>query len=400
MSTCYIGKSIASGTVCAPPSKSYAHRLLLAAFLSRKQVTISNIELSNDISATIDCIQTLGGQVSVAGHSVTVSATSGDAPAVLDCRESGSTLRFMIPVALAMRSNATFTGTEKLFSRGLGEYEKIFSSQGIRYAKSASSLSVNGRLCSGSFNIDGSISSQYITGLLFALPLLDGDSCITITPPIQSRPYIDITLDVLQRAGVKAYMEGCRIDIPGGQSYNLGDCSVEGDWSNAAFLDIYNYLGGKVQIEGLNTQSLQGDKIYREYFEKLSQGRCTIDLANCIDLGPVLFTMAAIKHGARFENTARLRIKESDRVSDILQELAKVGAKSVCGDNFVEIEPFVADNLKKEIIFSSHNDHRLAMSLSALASTIGARIDGCEAVAKSFPDFYNVLKHLNIDVRN
>lgn len=399
MSTCYIGKSIASGTVCAPPSKSYAHRLLLAAFLSRKQVTISNIELSNDISATIDCIRALGGQVSVAGHSVTVSATSGDAPAVLDCRESGSTLRFMIPVALAMRANATFTGTEKLFSRGLGEYEKIFSSQGIRYAKSASSLSVNGRLCSGSFNIDGSVSSQYITGLLFALPLLDGDSCITITPPIQSRPYIDITLDVLQRAGVKAYMEGCRIDIPGGQSYCLADCSTEGDWSNAAFLDIYNYLGGKVQIEGLNTQSLQGDKIYREHFEKLSQGRCTIDLANCIDLGPVLFTMAAIKHGACFENTGRLRIKESDRVGDILQELSKAGVKAVAGDNFVEIEPI--DNIPAPgIVFDSHNDHRLAMSLSALASTVGARIDGCEAVAKSFPDFYNVLKHLNIDVRN
>ncbi len=400
MSSCYIAKSLAAGTLCAPPSKSYAHRLLLAAFLSGKQVTISNIDLSNDINATIDCIRTLGAEVNIGEQHVTVKPAAGSASGALDCRESGSTLRFMIPVAMALRSSAVFTGTEKLFSRGLGEYEKIFSSRGIQYSKTPSSLSVKGRLESGSFNIDGSISSQYITGLLFALPLLNGDSSIVIEPPFQSKPYIDITLDVLQRSGIKATMSGCRIDIPGNQKYNLSDCRVEGDWSNAAFMDIYNYLGGKVQIEGLNPLSLQGDKIYKELFAKLSSGRCTIDIADCIDLGPVLFTLAALKHGARFENTARLRIKESDRVGDILRELAKAGAKAVAGDNYVEIEP-IGDTLPEAgIIFDCHNDHRLAMSLTALASTFGAGIEGCEAVAKSWPGFYNELKHLHIDVRN
>ena len=151
---------------------------------------------------------------------------------------------------------------------------------------------------------------------------------------------------------------------------------------------------------GLNPRSLQGDKIYKELFEKLSAGRCTIDIADCIDLGPVLFTLAALKHGARFENTARLRIKESDRVGDILQELAKAGAKAFAGDNYVEIEPIGSKLPVAEIIFDSHNDHRLAMSLTALASIFGAGIDGCEAVAKSWPGFYNELKHLHIDVRN
>ena len=404
MSRCHIAKSIARGAASAPASKSYAHRLLLAAFLSGRRTIVHNIDLSNDIAATIDCIKALGGAVQIDGRSVTVSRGETEPGCVLPCRESGSTLRFTIPAALALCSRATFTGTAKLFSRGLGEYEKIFAGQGILYTLGEDSLSVEGNLKAGTFSIDGSTSSQYVTGLLFALPLLEGDSVIEIVPPVQSRPYIDITLDVLRQAGVKAQFEGNTLKVPGSQDYCLPETTVEGDWSNAAFLDFYNHIGGKVTVEGLRKDSLQGDKVYKDLFSRLDAGHCTIDIGNCIDLGPVLFTMAAIKQGASFTNTARLRIKESDRIADIIAELEKVGASAVVEDNSVEIIPapesFITSLSQKSIIFDSHNDHRLAMSLTALASMFGASIDGCEAVAKSFPRFFEVVKSLNVDVRN
>ena len=404
MSRCHIAKSTASGTVCAPPSKSYAHRLLLAAFLSAKPTRIGNIDLSDDISATIGCIEALGASVSISGREATVAHLSAGECRPLECRESGSTLRFMIPVALAKCGKGYFTGSTKLFSRGIGEYRKLFDKQRICFSQSGNSLTVEGELKSGTFTIDGATSSQYITGLLFASPLLQGDSTIVVTPPVQSRPYIDITLDVLRMAGIEARFDNNEISVPGNQTYRLPDCSVEGDWSNAAFLDIYNHLGGKVTVTGLNPQSLQGDRVYRELFRKLDDGYCTIDIGNCIDLGPVLFCLAAVKHGARFVNTARLRIKESDRVSDILCELKKIGVNATAEDNSVDIKPISEAGLAalecKSVVFSAHNDHRLAMSLAALASIFGATIEGSEAVSKSYPGFWEDVKHLNIDICN
>lgn len=402
MSVCHIAKGVARGVVMVPPSKSYAHRLLLAAFLSGRKVTVDNVELSNDISATIDCIRALGAKVDISGKAVTIEPGAATGTP-LNCRESGSTLRFMIPVALALTGKADMTGTEKLFSRGIGEYEKIFKVQGIHYELGANSLRAAGGLSGGIYQIDGSTSSQYVTGLLFALPLLDCDSEIWITPPVQSRPYIDITLDVIRMAGVKVKIDGNHIYIKGGQHFCLKDCTVEGDWSNAAFMDIYNYLGGDVTMLGLKPHTLQGDKRYRRLFPQLNEGWCEIDLGNCIDLGPVLFTLAAMKSGARFVNTARLRIKESDRITDIVCELEKVGASAVVGENTVDIKPIPAERLAtlaaENIIFDAHNDHRLAMSLAALATTIGASLDGYKSVAKSYPGFFEDLKSLGIDVK-
>lgn len=403
MSICHIAKSIACGRVAAPPSKSYAHRMLLAAFLNGKRTVVDNIDLSNDILATIGCIRALGGKVNVEMNRAIISDNKDNTHCnVLPCGESGSTLRFMIPVALALSGCAEFTGTAKLFSRGIGEYEKIFAEQGIEYELGDSYLRVKGRIKSGTFTIDGATSSQYITGLLFALPLLEGDSKIAISPPVQSRPYIDITLDVLRKAGIKATLSDNTISIPGGQHFNLPDCKVEGDWSNAAFLEFFNHIGGNVTVEGLNPDSLQGDKIFRQHFNSLESGFCTIDIGNCIDLGPVLFTMAAIKRGAKFVNTARLRIKESDRITDIVSELEKIGSHAIIDSNSVVIEPAPQATLKAleggKTTFCSHNDHRLAMSLTALSSIFGGSIDGCEAVAKSFPRFFDQIKVLNIGV--
>ena len=403
MSVCHISKGVARGVAMVPPSKSYAHRLLLAAFLSGNRVTIDNVDLSNDILATIDCITALGASVQVDGSKVTVES-GNRSEGTLPCRESGSTLRFMIPVALALQGKVSLSGTPKLISRGIGEYEKIFQDQMIAYTIGTDSIEAEGRLYGGLFHIDGSISSQFITGLLFALPLLDDDSEIWITPPVQSRPYIDITIDVLRKSGIKVRMDGNHIFVPGKQKFELYDCTVEGDWSNAAFLDIYNHIGGDVTLLGLNPNTLQGDKIFRRHFVALGKGWCEIDLGNCIDLGPVLFTLAAIKHGARFTNTARLRIKESDRISDIVSELEKAGAGAIVGENSVEIKPVPKQRRatldKENITFDSHNDHRLAMSLTAMATMFGANLTGCESVSKSYPGFFEEIKRLGIEVKD
>lgn len=403
MKYCRIHKSIAGGTVAAPPSKSYAHRLILASFLASLEKdagmqTVSNIALSEDIKATLDCVNALGCEFSFDGNSVSMpgNSLSTSDRIVLECNESGSTMRFMLPVALALAGNAVVKGTPKLLSRGLGVYTNIFDEQGIVYSSDNNSLSAKGKLKSGVFRIDGSISSQFVTGLLFALPLLENDSRIEILGELQSRPYVDITIDVLKRYGICVRFEENTILVPGGQHYRPADSVCPADWSNAAFLDFFNYIGGKVDVTGLDSDSLQGDRIYKECFRMLDNGFCTIDVKNCIDLGPVLFTMASIKHGATFVNTRRLRIKESDRVADICTELAKTGADFRIEENSVTIKPGTLTDQTPEIEFDSHNDHRLAMSLAVLASVFGATVKDCGAVAKSFPDFFEKIQKLDI----
>lgn len=403
MKYCRIHKSIAGGTVAAPPSKSYAHRLILASFLASLEKdagmqTVSNIALSEDIKATLDCVNALGCEFSFDGNSVSMPSNSLSTSdrIVLECNESGSTMRFMLPVALALAGNAVVKGTPKLLSRGLGVYTNIFDEQGIVYSSDNNSLSVKGKLKSGVFKIDGSISSQFVTGLLFALPLLENDSRIEIMGELQSRPYVDITIDVLERYGISVRFEDNAILVPGGQHYHAVDSVCPADWSNAAFLDFFNYIGGKVNVTGLDSDSLQGDRVYKECFRMLDNGFCTIDVKNCIDLGPVLFTMASIKHGATFVNTRRLRIKESDRVADICTELAKTGAEFRIEENSVTIKPGTLTDQTPEIEFDSHNDHRLAMSLAVLASVFGATVKDCGAVAKSFPDFFEKIQKLDI----
>lgn len=403
MKYCRIHKSIAGGTVAAPPSKSYAHRLILASFLASLEKdagmqTVSNIALSEDIKATLDCVNALGCEFSFDGNSVSMpgNSLSTSDPIVLECNESGSTMRFMLPVALALAGNAVVKGTPKLLSRGLGVYTDIFNEQGVKYSSADNYLSANGKLKSGVFRIDGSISSQFVTGLLFALPLLENDSRIEILGELQSRPYVDITIDVLERYGISVRFEDNAILVPGGQHYHAVDSVCPADWSNAAFLDFFNYIGGKVNVTGLDSDSLQGDRVYKECFRMLDNGFCTIDVKNCIDLGPVLFTMASIKHGATFVNTRRLRIKESDRVADICTELAKTGAEFRIEENSVTIKPGTLTDQTPEIEFDSHNDHRLAMSLAVLASVFGATVKDCGAVAKSFPDFFEKIQKLDI----
>ena len=395
-----IKKSKAFGTIEVPPSKSYAHRLLIAAALSNKTCKLQNIELNNDVKSTIKCLEAMGKKITINQSDVTIETKIkyADLPEKLEfeCFESGSTLRFMIPIALTLNRLLVFKGTEKLISRGISVYEEICKSQQIEVIKEKDQIILNGVLKPDTFNIPGNISSQFISGLLFALPLLNEDSYINITTDLESANYIDMTLDVLQDAGIEVVNFDNRFIVKGSQEYKEINQKVEGDYSNAAFLDAFNYLDGNVNLTGLKENSMQGDKVYKKYFNLLSKGFAEIDLKNAIDLGPILFTFASIFHGGHFINTNRLTIKESNRIKDLEEELNKFGITLELPDNEVIIK-------KQEInapteVLDGHNDHRIIMALSVLLSITGGKIKGEEAVTKSYPNFFNDLKELGIEV--
>ena len=392
-----INPSAAKGVLRAPPSKSAAHRLLVCAGLAAGESVVRGVTDSEDMKATLDCLRALGACVDKRGDTVRIQGLSAvTANAVLPCRECGSTLRFFVPIALLSDLPVTLSGSETLFSRPLSVYETICREQGLTYRRTQQSLTVCGRLRAGRFSVPGNISSQFISGLLFALPLLDADSEIEITPPVQSAPYIRMTLRALETFGVTAHMDDSRIRIPGAQRYVPRDVTVEGDWSNAAFLDALNLLGGDVRVDGLDTDSLQGDKVYRQFFEALDAGTPTIDLSDCPDLGPVCMALAAYKHGARFTGTRRLRIKESDRVACMQRELLKFGVRCDAGEDEMTVHASPIRAPREPLC--GWNDHRIVMALSLLLTKTGGTIEGAEAVRKSFPDYFECLKALGIEV--
>lgn len=389
-----------SGEVSAPPSKSFAHRYLIGSVLSRGKCVIKNIADSDDISATLSCIEQLGGSVTKDGNTVTVIPTNENQieNAVFDCKESGSTLRFFIPVVLATGAKScTFSGSERLLARGIKEYEKLFENSDVTIKSDEKSIEVNGKLTSGNYEISGEVSSQYTTGMLFALSVLDGKSTLKITGNAESRAYVDMTIKVLKDFGADiAETEKNFFEINGKGRLSPGEFSVEGDWSNAAFLIALSRLLGTISVSGLNENSVQGDRFSSVAFDALDGENAEIDLKDCPDLAPILFSYAAYKNGGKFINTRRLRVKESDRANVMAEELKKFGANVKVYENSVEIEK---TQLKPPIVsLCGHNDHRIVMALSVLAAVIGAEIDGAEAVNKSYPDFFRVIKKAGVNV--
>lgn len=388
--------SVAAGSVLAPPSKSMAHRLLLAAALSDES-EISNVAFSSDIIATLNCLTGLGAFSEVSEKDVKIGGLlKGKATNEINCLESGSTLRFLIPLCLVKGEKITLKGTKRLFERPLSVYEEIFKKQSISYTKGEDFITLDGSLKSGDFEVRGDISSQFITGLLYALPLLSSDSTVKIIGKLESRPYIDLTLLALSLFGIEIREEAGTFYINGNQNYNSIKKAVEGDYSNAAFLDGFNLIGGNVKVLGLKENSLQGDRVYKEIYEAFKNNKKQFDISDCPDLAPVLFGLSAIYGGAKFEGTKRLKIKESDRAEVMKTELSKFGIELKIEDNSVEV-------LKCDIhppikTLFSHNDHRIVMALSLLCSRFGGKIEGIEAVNKSFPDFFEKIKALGIDV--
>lgn len=389
-----------SGEVSAPPSKSFAHRYLIGSVLSCGKCVIKNIAYSDDISATLSCIEQLGGSVTKDGNIVTVIPTNEKQieNAVFDCKESGSTLRFFIPVVLATGAkNCTFLGSERLLARGIKEYEKLFENSDVKIKSDEKSIEVNGTLSAGNYEISGEVSSQYTTGMLFALSVLDGKSTLKITGNAESRAYVDMTIKVLKDFGADiTEPEKNFFEINGKGRLSPGEFTVEGDWSNAAFLIALSRLVGTISVSGLNENSVQGDRFCTAAFDALDGENAEIDLKDCPDLAPILFSYAAYKNGGKFINTRRLRVKESDRANVMAEELKKFGANVKVYENSVESEK---TQLKPPIVpLCGHNDHRIVMALSVLAAVFGAEIDGAEAVNKSYPDFFRVIKKAGVNV--
>ena len=384
----------------APPSKSMAHRLLICGGLSEGKSVIKGISSSEDMKATLDCLSAIGAKYEIDGDTVTITgADIRNIPegAVLKCRESGSTLRFFIPICLLDGKTFTFTGSEKLLSRPLSVYKEIFEKQGIYFETTAEKITLGGKLKSGVFEIPGNISSQFITGLLFVLPLLEEESKIKLIPPVESRSYINLTIEALSVFGIEVeWKDENTLFIKGGQNYKAAEAKVEGDYSNTAFFEALNVLGSEIKITGLEPESLQGDKIYEKYFPLLEKGEKNIDISDCPDLGPILFAVAAAKNGGTFTGTKRLKIKESDRASAMAEELLKFGTKATVNEDSVIID--ASEFHAPAETLSGHNDHRIVMSCAVLSTLTGGKIEGAEASRKSLPDFFERLKKLGFEV--
>jgi 3-phosphoshikimate 1-carboxyvinyltransferase len=279
--------------------------------------------------------------------------------------------------------------------RPLAVYQELCAQKGFSFTQGNGAVTVCGKLQSGHYVVDGSVSSQFITGLLFALASLEGTSTLTLTGKVESRSYIDLTLSALHEFGFKAQWAGENQLLITGGTGTARNITVEGDYSNAAFLDALNLLGGQVTVTGLKEDSLQGDRIYLQYFKELAQGTPTLSLADCPDLGPVLFALAAALNGGIFTETARLKIKESDRGAAMAQELKKCGVSLTLEENRIIVpaglQPAAVD-------FCGHNDHRIVMAMAVLCTKLGGCITDAQAVSKSMPDFFEKLSSLGIEV--
>ena len=385
------------GNINVPPSKSVAHRYLLGAALTGEDCVLSGVDYSDDIMATMDCLDALGVGITADGDKVTVSGKIAAADgACLNCRESGSTLRFLIPIALCSGKRITFCGSKRLFERPLEVYAELCREYGFTFEMGESSLTVCGELKSGDYKIRADVSSQFISGLIFALVYLNGEASVEIIPPFESKPYVDLTLDALRNFGADVgFTSEYKIEIKPATLHGLSS-AIEGDYSNAAFLDAFNYTGSQITLCGLSDDSLQGDRVYREYFEQIMDGTPTLDVSDCPDLAPILIALAALKDGATLTGTDRLAAKESDRGASMHAELLKLCGGLVFGDNSITVPK--QDLAYSGVVLDGHNDHRIVMALSVILSHIGGEIDGIEAVKKSYPCFFEDIKTLGAEV--
>ena len=408
-----------SGVLAAPPSKSMAHRAVLCAALADGESRLTGLAHSQDIDATLAAAAALGAQVEAGeGWARIAGAAPLQAPAApVDCCESGSTLRFLIPLAALTGRPVAFTGRGRLMQRPQSVYQELFASQGLRFEQEGDTLTVAGPLRPGCFSLAGDVSSQFISGLLFALPLLDGDSRLCLKPPVESRSYIEMTRAAQSRFGVaSAWLDEYTLAVPGGQAYRPRDMAIEGDWSQAAFPAALGVLAGDVTVTGLEPGTLQGDAVILDIlrrcggraeavpggvrFQKSALHGTKIDLADCPDLGPILMALGLLCEGETvITNAGRLRLKESDRIAAMEQELRKLGGRIESDGGTVTIRRRALHAPAGPLW--GHNDHRVVMSLTVLAAAAGlpVQIDGAEAVAKSWPGFFAAVRQLGVEVQ-
>lgn len=390
-----------SGDVQPPASKSVAHRLLIAAALADGRSVIDNVYPSKDILATIDCMRQLGADITLEGSRATVTGISTPPKkATLDCGESGSTLRFLIPVACALGVETTFIGHGRLPERPITPYLEELPKHGITFGYNGTMpFTVKGKLTGGEFRIAGDISSQFITGLLLAFPLIEGESRVILTSKLESKPYVDITRGCLEQFGCKTdvYEDGFGVN---GTALAPCSCEVEGDYSQAAFFVVANALGSNVNIQGVNVNSFQGDKKIVEICDEMVYNNngmlraFSIDCSDIPDLVPILSVLGCFCEGtSHITNAARLRIKECDRLSAMAQSL------NACGGKVTELEDGLVIEGVGELTGGTvpdFNDHRIPMAIAVAATRSSAPITilGAQCVSKSYPDFFEVYERL------
>lgn len=380
-----------SGCIRAIPSKSQAHRLLICAAFSDRPTVLTCPETNQDIEATAACLNALGANIRRTQSGYTVEpVTVIPATAELNCHESGSTLRFMLPVVGALGVDATIHMEGRLPQRPLSPLWEEMERMGCLLSRpTVNTIRCRGRLHAGTYTIPGNISSQYITGLLYAMALMEGNSCLKITGKLESSPYVDMTRQALAAFGVSTddyHVTGCR------PFRSPGYMGVEGDWSNAAFFLTAQALGNSVTVDNLNFKSAQGDRAVLQALEDLRSGRCTISAADIPDLVPILSVAAAAMHGCEFTDVARLRLKESDRVDSVISMLKALGIHAESTQDTLTVYP---GKLQGGTVDSA-NDHRIAMS-AAIAATVASgpvTILGANCVSKSYPAFWAEYKRL------
>ena len=403
-----------AGDVVIPPSKSLSHRAIIAAALAEGKSVISNVMYSKDILATIDAMEACGAKIIKYDNYLEIYGTKKveRSKDIIDANESGSTIRFMIPIALTNDKPITFLGHNNLVNRPLDIFFDIFDEQKIEYKRDNTYLPlyVNGKLKPNTYKIRGDVSSQFITGLLYALPMLDGDSEIIITTNLESKGYIDLTLDILNMFGIKIINNDYKsFIIKGNQYFKAHDYEIEGDYSQSAFFLVADMLGANINLLSMNKNSYQGDKkiiddikafggnvIFDNNILKASGNPkgCVIDFSQSPDLGPALTVLAALAEGhSSFINAKRLRIKECDRITVMREELEKVGCKIKELEDGMEIDG--VSNIHGAIL-DSNNDHRVAMALSLLSLVLkdDIKIIKAESVSKSYPNYWQVFESL------
>lgn len=429
-----INPSLLSGTVTPPPSKSLTHRAILAAALAEGRSVIRNAAVSRDIDATLNGVWGFGCIWNRNGYALELAGTGGEklTPGELmycDCGESGSTLRFLIPLSLTLAGGGYFVGRGRLMERPLEPYFDLFDEKDISYERKDGALTIRGHLEPGEYRLPGNVSSQFVTGLLFALPLLEGDSTIVLTTPLESQGYVYMTLNVLKAFGIQARWENTSVLlIPGGQKYQSRNLTIEADWSQAAFWYAAQGLGSGLTIQGMDNASIQGDRVILDYGAMLRGeplrggitvpiwgpaepcraqrapqrpewrtpcvGNVSLDISHCPDLAPPLAAWGALLNGALYlKNAARLRLKESDRLATITAGLRALGAEVYEEPDRLAIvgRPSLSGGT-----VDSANDHRIAMMAAIVATrcTGPVTILGAECVEKSYPNFWEEYRRL------
>ena len=409
-----ITPSILEGSIKVPPSKSLAHRAIIAASLAKGRSIISNVDFSSDVKATIEAMKALGANIEIEENKVIIDGSFPKrVKPQINAHESGSTLRFLIPISMLADEKITFKGENNLVNRPLDSYFELFDEKSITYHKNKDTylpLTIYDKLVPGEYKIRGDISSQFITGLLFALPMLNGDSKLILKTPLESKGYVDLTLYILKMYGI--YIENNNYEefiIKGNQEYTPKNYEVEGDYSQAAFFLVADALGANINVLGLNLSSIQGDKkiladladfglkvIKTNDYVSVNgiSHAAKISFKNSPDLAPILSILASLTLGeSEFIDAERLRIKESDRISSMLVELNSIG-----GNVFETLDTmsFLGVNMLNGGIVDSHNDHRIAMSLAIASIKCKDKltIKGAECVKKSYPNFWEDFKSL------